>query len=663
SRELLDRAIERIADWPVLLVAMFRPEFQPPWTGLPHVTMLTLARLDRRDTAAMVANVALGAVLPAEIVHEIAERTDGVPLFVEELTKAVLESGAQSAALSLLPHPATSVPATLHASLMARLDRLGPAAKDVAQTGAAIGREFGYELLASVTDLPEPERREALDRLTSAGLLFVRGAPPQASYVFKHVLVQDAAYGTLLRSRRQRLHGRIASAMEARFPEVVLAQPALLAQHCAEAGLAEKAVAYWLQAGQQALARSAMAEAAAQLRKGLDGLAGLPVGPLRQQQELDLQTALASALTATKGGSEANLGETLARARTLAEQLDRPEYLTPLIGAQWAFQSMRAEHRPALDLGRALETFAGARNDAMAQSLGRLLQGSSLLFLGEFVAARTVLERCVGLADPKYRTAERLVPIDLHSTMLTSFSLVLACLGYVDQARSRMDEALSEAQRLGHVHTLAHVLSYANRLDWLIGLPMVHIEQVASLATEHAFPHYLVFAQACHGQSLIAAGQAHKALALLTQGLAESRARGGVASMPILLTWLAQARAMLGQHGEVLQCFEEAAQIVETTDERVFEAELLHRVRGDLLHAAGDPFEAERHYHQAIAIAKRQNAKLLQLKASTSLARLWRGQGKHAEARDLLAPIYDWFTEGFDAPDLKDAKALLDELA
>ena len=389
SRELLDRVIERVADWPVLLLAMFRPEFQPPWTGQPHVTMLTLARLDRRDTAAMVANVAGNAALPPEIMEEIAERTDGVPLFVEELTKAVLESGAQApAALSSVPHPALSVPATLHASLMARLDRLGPAAKDVAQTGAAIGREFGFGLLASVTDLPEPQLREALDRLTNAGLLFVRGTPPQSSYIFKHALVQDAAYGTLLRSRRQRLHARIAATLEDRFPEIVLAQPALLAQHCAAAGLAEKAVAYWLKAGQQALARSAMTEAVAQLRKGLDVLAGLPDGPWRQQQELDLQIALGPALTATKGWSAADVDETLARARALAEQLDRPEYLVPLIVGQWAFHLVRAEHRLALALGEQLEQIGEARNDAAAQLLGRYAHGATRFFLGEFVAAR-----------------------------------------------------------------------------------------------------------------------------------------------------------------------------------------------------------------------------------------------------------------------------------
>src|SRR3984957_17163126 len=298
SCELLDRVIERIGDWPVLLLAMFRPEFQPPWTGQPHVATLTLARLDRRDTAAMVAKVAGDAALPPEIIDEIAERTDGVPLFVEELTKAVLETGEQGGRPVTpfsMPHSAWSVPVTLHASLMARLDWLGPAARGVAQTGAAIGREFGFGLLASTIDLPEPQLYEALNRLTNAGLLFVRGTPPEASYVFKHALVQDAAYGTLLRSRRQRLHSRIAATLEDRLPEVVLSQPALLAQHCATAGLAEKAAAYWLKAGQEALAASAMAEAITRLRKGLDVLAGLPDGPWHLQQELDLQSALGSA--------------------------------------------------------------------------------------------------------------------------------------------------------------------------------------------------------------------------------------------------------------------------------------------------------------------------------------------------------------------------------
>ncbi len=550
SREFLDRLVERVADWPVLLLAMFRPKFHLPWIGQPHVTMLTLPRLDRRDTAAMVAFVAGNAALPAEIMEEIAERTDGVPLFVEELTKAVLESGAQgAAALSAMPHPGLGVPATLHASLMARLDRLGPAAKEVAQTGSAIGREFGYGLLASSTDLPEPQLREALDRLVNSGLLFVRGTPPESSYIFKHALVQDAAYSTLLRSRRQRLHARIAARLEDYFPEIVLAQPALLAQHFAEAGLAEQAVGYWLKAGQQALARSAMKEAVAQLGKGLDGLAGLPDRQAREQRELDLQVALGSALTATKGFAGAEVGETLTRARALAEQLDRPESLVPLILGQYWFHCMRAEHRLVLPLGEQLEYIGNARNDAPTQLVGRYAHGFTRLYLGEFVAARDLLERCMGLDNPAHRTSLGL-SFDAYAAVLTWLALTLACLGYIDQARSRIDEALSRARRLGHVHTLAHVLNMANRIDWLIGKPMVRIEELLALTSGHSFSYYLGWARAYRGQSLIAVGQAREGLALLTLGLAEWRAIGSVADTPHLLTWLAEAHAMLGQPTE-----------------------------------------------------------------------------------------------------------------
>jgi class 3 adenylate cyclase/tetratricopeptide (TPR) repeat protein len=662
SRELLDRVTERVADWPVLLLAMFRPEFQPPWTGQPHVTLLTLARLDRRDTAAMVANVAGNAALPPEIMEEIAERTDGVPLFVEELTKAVLESGGQgAAALSSVPHPALSVPATLHASLMARLDRLGPAAKDVAQTGAAIGREFGHGLLAPTTDLSEPQLREALDRLTNAGLLFVRGTPPQSSYIFKHALVQDAAYGTLLRSRRRRLHARIAATLEDRFPEIVLAQPALLARHYTEAELAEQAVVYWLKAGQQALVRSAMTEAVAQLRKGLDALAGLPDGSWRQQQELDLQTALGPALTATKGNSAADANEALSRAGELAEQLDRPEYLVPILVSQWAFHFTRAEHRLALAIGEQLEQIGNVRNDTTAQLLGRYMHGTTRLYLGEFVAARAALERSVGLADSAHRTIAGLA-YDPYVMVLTFLAVTLAYLGYIDQARSRMDEALSEARRVGHAHTLVHGLNLANWIDWLTRAPEVHLEEFLSLSAEHGFQHYLSWALAYRGRSLTVRGQAKEGLELLTQGLAELRSTGGAVNTSMLLTWLAEAYALAGV-AEERNCLAEAARIVETTDERVSEAELLHRVPGDLLNAAGDRSAAEQHYRQAIAVAEQQSAKLLQLRASISLAQLWRDQGKPVEARDLLRPIYNWFTEGFDALDLKSAKALLDKLA
>jgi class 3 adenylate cyclase/tetratricopeptide (TPR) repeat protein len=660
SRELMDRTVARVADWPVLLLAMFRPEFQPPWTGQPHVTMLTLPRLDRRDTAAMVANVAGNAVLSAEVMEEIAERTDGVPLFVEELTKAVLESGSLGgAALSAVPHP--SVPATLHASLMARLDRLGSAAKEVAQAGAAIGREFGYDLLASVSDLPPLQLSEALDRLVNAGLLFARGIPPEASYLFKHALVQDAAYGSLLRGRRQSLHRRVAATLEERFPEVVTAQPALLAQHCQEAGLAEQAVVYWLQAGQQALARSAMSEAVAQMRKGLEVLTRLPDGRRRQQQELDLQVELRSALTATKGWAATEVEETLARGRVLAEQLGRPEHLVRLILGQWSLHHVRSEHRLALPLAEHLQQIGEMRNDA-GQSLSRYAQGVTRLTLGEFVAARALPERYRDLAEPTDRVIGGL-SFDPQTATSAYLALTLTCLGYIDQARSRMDEALSKARRLNHVHTLAHELCLRHYFDWLTCSPMLHTEELLALSAEHGFPYFLGWGLIFRGRSLITLGQAREGLALLIQGLAHVRATGAILYKPMLLTWLSEAHAILGRFLEAQKYLAETAQFVETTQERAYEAELLHRVPGDLLNAAGDQPAAEQHYRQAIVVAERQSARLFQLRASVSLARLWRDQGNRAKARYLLGPVYNWFTEGFDAPDLKEAKALLDELA
>jgi len=474
--------------------------------------------------------------------------------------------------------------------------------------------------------------------------------------------VQDAAYSTLLRSRRQLLHARIAATLEDRFPEIVQTQPALLAQHCAAAGLAEQAVAYWLTAGQQALARSAMVEAVAQLRKGLDVLADLPDSPWRQQQELDLQAALGSALTATSGWSAADVARTLARARALAEQLDRPEYLVPLIVGQWAFHCVRAEHRLALPLGEQLEKIGEARNAAAVQLLGRVMQGAIHVYRGEFVAAHAILNRSLGLADPALRTMAGLA-FDPYAVLLSYLAVSLACLGYIDQARLRMEEALSEARRLRHPHTLAQVLVFASWIDWLTGSPDVHAEEVLTLSTEHGFRYYLGWALALRGRSLMAIEHAEDGLALLTQGLAELRATGGVTNTPLLFTWLADAYARLGQPAEERNCLAEAARFIESTEERVNEAELLHRVSGDRLNAAGDRSGAERHYRQALAVAERQSAKLFQLRAAISLARLWRDQRRRAEARDLLGPIYDWFTEGFDAPDLKDAKALLDELA
>jgi predicted ATPase len=322
-----------------------------------------------------------------------------------------------------------TVPASLHASLMARLDRLG-SAKEAAQIGAAIGRQFSHELISAVATTPRQQLDDALAQFVRAELMFRRGTPPDAEYIFKHALVQDAAYGTLLRSRRQQLHARIAATLEDQFPEIVVAQPALLAQHCAAAGLGEKAVVYWLKAGQQAWARSAMTEAADRLQKGLNLLAGLPDGPSRRQQELNLQIALRPALIYTKGLSAPEVGETIARARALAEQIDRPEYLVPSILGQWAFHLGRSEHKLALSLAEQIEKIGEARNDVRAKLRGRCANGLTRCYLGEFVAARAVLEQCHGLGDPAHLAIGGGRSIDPYATMLAYLAVTLAYCRY-----------------------------------------------------------------------------------------------------------------------------------------------------------------------------------------------------------------------------------------
>jgi tetratricopeptide (TPR) repeat protein len=495
-------------------------------------------------------------------------------------------------------------------------------------------------------------------------LIFRRGTPPDAEYTFKHVLVQDAAYGTLLRSRRRQLHARIAATLEDQFQEMVVAQPALLAQHCGEAGLVEKAVVYWVKASQQAMGRSAVAEAVAQLQKGLDSLAAVPSGPWRHQQELGLQIALATALAIMKGYSASDVGETIAKARALAEQIDRPEYLVPLLFGQFLFHQARSEHKFALSLAEHIERIGRVRNDVGANLLGRGIRGAAYLWLGELVTARELLEKSHGLGDPKHRGGggggRGLV--DHYPGMLAYLAVTTTYLGYLDQGRARIEEALSEARRLKHAHTLAIVLLCTNAVESITRPPALWCSgELMALSIEHGFPFFLGWATTWRGWSLTALGRAQEGLPQLREGLSMIRATGTVFGTPGILISLAAACASTGGPIEGLNYLAEAARIIETTEERVVEP-LLHRVRGELFNATGNQTAAELSYHQALAIAARQSAKVFELGAATSLARLWRDQGKRTEARDLLAPIYDWFTEGFDTPVLKEAKALLEQL-
>jgi predicted ATPase/class 3 adenylate cyclase len=655
SRELLDLTIERVRNLPVLLIVTFRPEFQPPWTGQPQVTMLTLNRLDRRNRSALVAQIAGRTALPDEVVDQIVDRTDGVPLFIEELTKSVMESGI----------PLVGIPATLHDSLMARLDRLA-SVRLVAQIGAAIGREFSYELLRAVSRLPEGELQAALARLVASELVFQRGMHSEAIYTFKHALVQDAAHGSLLRSIRQQLHAQIAQALETHSPDLMDSQPDLFAQHYAEAGLVEKSVAHWNKAGHRSVARSAMAEAAAQFQKGIDQLARMPETPERQRQELEFWSALGAVLLAVKGYAAAETGHAYARARELWEELGSPpEFLQVPYGLS-RYHTTRGEFDRAHSRAEDLLRVSHQRNDSAGLVLGHNSSGVSQLLAGRFASSRSHLEEAFALYDQiSHRPLVHQVGFHPHVSSQAYLGIVLFCLGFPNQALAQCNEATDEARRLAHLPTLAVILSLSTMLLSVVGKNAVMNEladQLVTVTTEQGFSRWRAQGTIFGGWAKVKNSDVAEGVSLLRRGSAAYRAIGSEMWVPYYIALLAMGYEIAGQIEEALVQLDDALQIVERTGERWFAAEL-RRLKGQLRLAQGRSEAAEELYRKALSIAQEQEAKMWELRAAVSLARLWRDRGRRAEARDLLAPVYGWFTEGFGTPDLKQAKALLDELA
>jgi len=667
SRELLDRIIERLERLPVLLLATFRPEFQPPWAGQANVTSLALTRLDRRDTTAMIAGIAGAKGLAAGVAQEIAERTDGVPLFIEEVTKAAIESGLQAAeTLSARPLPKFAVPATLHASLIARLDRLGPAARDIAQKSAAIGRELTYEMIAFIADWPQAELRQALDKLTGSGLVTARRAPPQAVYLFKHALVRDAAYDMLLRGQRQRLHARIGKALETHYGGVEAARPEVLAHHFTEAGQIERALGCLLDAGKQALQRSGMVEAEALLRRGLALLPRLSDDSRREEHELDLQLALGRALIATESWGAPTVGEGFARARELCDGLTRTRKMLPILYGQFVHHALRADFVVAERLAAEMRHLGEEQEDVVTRVMAYRISGYASLALGDFNTARAYLERSLALYDPADRLRyTELSPQNILPTLLSFLSCALACSGHLDQARARLDSAITEVRRLSHAYTSAYTLWWVGFLGWLAraepGVLLQSADELLALSAEHRFAIWPAMGSANRGWCLAALGHPKHGISLLTAGLAEYQSTGNCQFTPAYLTMLADAHRIAGQPQAGLEHLAEAERLAETSKERMLLAET-HRLRGDLLILTSESVAAEASYHGAIALAQCQGSKLFELRSAISLARLWRSQGRNADAHNLLAPIHGWFTEGFDAPDLIGAKALLDEL-
>ena len=668
SRELLDLAVEHVRRLPVLLIVTFRPEFQRSWTGQQQVTRLALNRLDRRERTILVEQIAGGKALPRDVIDQMVDRTDGVPLFIEELTRSVLESGLlrEESDRYVLDRalPPFAIPTTLHDSLIARLDRLA-SVRLVAQIGAAIGREFSYPLLRIVSRLDEDELQAGLARLVASELVFQRGMLPDAVYSFKHALVQEAAHGSLLRSSRQQLHALIAEALETHLPEMMDSQPELFAQHYGEGGLVEKSVACWSKAGHRSAARSAMAEAASQFQKALDQLALLPDNPERQRQELEFHSSLGAALLVVKGYGAPEAGKAYARARELWEQLGSPSEFLRVPFGQSVYHLNRSEFDLVQPLAEDLLRLSRLRNDSAGLVLGHYSSGTTLLTTGKLVESRSHLEAALALCDPtSQRTLVDHAGFHPHAGARARLGLVLLNLGFPDQAVAQSNAAVAAARELAHPPTLALSLGLGTTMLSLLGEIAVldqRTEELVAVATEQGFPQWGALGTICCGWVKVQNGDATEGISLFQYGLSTFRASGAEVGLPHFIILLARAYEIAGQVGEAVNLMDEALQNVARTGERRDEAEA-NRHKGRLLARQGHTEAAEELYRKALSIAVEQEAKLWELRAAVSLARLRRDQGRPAEARDLLAPVYGWFTEGFDTQDLKEAEALLYEL-
>lgn len=661
SLEQLGRMIEMVPRLPIMLVATCRPDFEVPWARQPRVRMLALSRLSRSASTALVGRFGGSDVLPPRVVDEILERADGVPLFIEELTKAVMEAGTTGAdgAASTISSMPRHIPPTLHASLTSRLDRLG-AAKEVAQIGAVIGRQFTYALLAAVSGRDESELRRLLDQLTAAGLVFRQGTPPRATFLFKHALVQDVAYGSLLRSARQHLHSRIAATLEADFPTT---PPEQLAQHWAQAGDAGRAVSNWRNAGKLAIQRGANREAIAQLAKGLRMLDGLPSRAARDRIELGLQLLLAEALMADKGWTAPETRPCYARARELCRRAGNTEELFPILYGQFSSRLSRGEAE-AHDLAIQTLQLATETDDTALLTMAHSMLGMSLFSRGEFVPAQEQLRKALVVQQPDGRQHTFLSPG--HNFAITSMwlGLTLLLLGHPDQASRQTGAGLGAARRLSNPHTLAHALALACRCYATLGdARALHqaTEELAVLAVEHQFPFYVALATIYRGWVIAAADDIPHGIEIMREGMGVFLDLGAAALRPYFCARIAVLSAAAGSMRDGLDLLDEALQQVDCSGQRWCEAEL-HRAKGELLARASDVPRAESCLQGSLLIARRQGAKLAELRAACTLAYLWREQGKRNEARDLLQSIYGWFTEGFETPDLKEAKALLDAL-
>ncbi|MBR0784842.1 adenylate/guanylate cyclase domain-containing protein [Bradyrhizobium iriomotense] len=670
SRELFDQIVDRLQDLPVLVVATFRPELPPPWTGFPHVTLLMLNRLPQAQVVVLVDRITEGKALPAEVLDQILARTEGVPLFTEELTKAVLEAGIlrYTGARYVLAgaFPSLAIPATLHDSLMARLDRLAPV-KEVAQIGACIGREFDHELLAAVVSMPGGELAAALDRLVAAELVFRRGLAPAATYVFKHALVRDAAYESLLKRRRQELHARIATSIEALFPQLVEAQPELVARHFGEAGLAERAIPYWLKAGRLAAARSANMEAIAHLRSGLECAQALPSGASRSRFELALQLGLGGPLIATKGFASREAEAAFQRAQELSRELQSEVDLSAALKGLGHVYHVRANLREVTSLVEETEALAKRSGDPVRQAEADHLAGVLSFHLGQFQFSRDRLERSAQAGEYRGRYYSEVYGIDMSVFCRAYMSHCDWHLGYPVRSLGIAEKGLAVAREISHPFSIALALNYLAMLYQFRQEPDAALKAAAEsrdICAEYRFDYYGAWASLVRAWAIAEFGRLEEGLADFDAGLEDFRRTSAGLRIPHHLGLLAALHRKAGNAMAGLRVIDEAVAIADASLESWCAVEL-HRERGELLLlAAGEEAEnqADAEFEAAIEIAAAQGARLPELRASVARARLQAARGMRREARDALVPIYSWFREGLETRDLVEARKLLADL-
>ena len=663
--ELLDLVVERVHALRVLVVITFRPEFRPPWTDAAHVTLLTFNRLSRRHAVAMIERVTAGKQLPSEVLEQIVARTDGVPLYVEEVTKAVLESGLLQDGGDRYtlagPLPALAIPATLYDSLMARLDRLAQV-REVAQVGAVIGREFSFELLAAIVPLAEPELITALAKLVAADLVLQRGSPPDATYVFKHALLQDAAYESLLRSRRHVLHAQIAQALEDRFGELVRGRPETVAHHWANAGIDDRAVDHWTRAGQVALTRSATTEAVSHFRAALLHVAKLAESAERDRCELGIQRALGSAVVAAHGVAAPETGHAYQRALDLSERIGDFGELFPVL------YGLALYHLYAADLGAAgtaadrLLSLAESGDDAGLSFFAHRAAGVCAYPAADFAAARRHLERALALYHPtEHRAPAFVYAFDPRVVCLDYLARCLLPLGEVGAALQLSDEALAEARRLGHPNTLCFTLFYGTTLHQQLSdrqkVELLHAE-LAEIAGEERLPIWLAGAKVMQGWLAVDAGAPDSGSELIEGGIRDWQATGARLMLPYFEALLAEATADAGRPTEAVDQFHGAIQRAESTGEHWFAAEL-HRRLARILRSQGERAAARGELELASAIAGRQDAGLWQLRAAVELATFMVEDGQGAAAAALLQPLVQGSSGCCGVPEFDQALRLL----